>query len=171
MKFPVAPATAIAFLVGIGLATAGTATAVQMITGKQIRNGTITAKDLSKGVRRQLGVAGPTGATGPTGPAGTFAQVVNRRFEKIAGATPPGGVDVLFGTCQPGERALSAGFTSGGTATDFLVHRSLPTAGSQMAADGKTNPDGWLIVFSLKTGQSVYLNRHSALLGGDFWVI
>ena len=160
-KIRVAPATAVAFLVGIGVATAGTATAAQMITGKQIRNGSITAKDLSKGLRKQLGVpgpAGPVGAVGPVGPAGSVSTVVNRRFEVQGTATGPGEVQVLTGSCQPGERALSAGYTSGGTATHFNVHRSLPMKGNTVATSGAENPDGWSIVFSLDSGQSVYLN-------------
>jgi len=163
-KIRVAPATAVAFLVGIGVATAGTATAAQMITGKQIRNGSITVKDLSKGLRKQLGVPGPAGPVGavgpvgPAGPAGSVSTVVNRRFQVDALATPPNQVAVLSGNCQPGERALSAGYTSGGTATDFVVHRSLPMKGDSVATAGAENPDGWSIVFSLGSGQSVFLN-------------
>jgi hypothetical protein len=74
-----------AFLAGAVIATAATAGASRLITGKQIKNGTITAKDLSKAVRTQLrkvgprgaqglqglqGAQGPKGATGQTGPAG-----------------------------------------------------------------------------------------------------
>ncbi|HRV59445.1 MAG: hypothetical protein KDB54_07385 [Solirubrobacterales bacterium] len=68
----------LAFLLGIILATAGTATAAKLITGKDIKNGTITAKDLSNSLRKKLnhtGKTGKTGATGPsgaTGPAGTI---------------------------------------------------------------------------------------------------
>lgn len=124
---------------GIGVATAGTATAAQMITGKQIKNGSITAKDLSKGLRKQLGVpgpvgrAGPSGPVGPAGPAGSVSTVVNRRFEMQGSITPPGQVGVLTGSCQSGERSLSAGYTSGGTAADFVVHRSLPMKGNNVA--------------------------------------
>lgn len=163
-KIRVAPTTAVAFLVGVGVATAGTATAAQMITGKQIKNGSITAKDLSKGLRKQLGVpgpvgpAGPSGPVGPAGPAGSVSTVVNRRFEMQGSITPPGQVGVLTGSCQSGERALSAGYTSGGTAADFVVHRSLPMKGNNVATAGAENPDGWAIVFTLTTGQSVYLN-------------
>ncbi len=160
MKRPrtLTPATAIAFLVGIGVATAGTATAAQMITGKQIRNGTITAKDLSKGLRERLGVPGPAGPTGPAGPSGSFSTITTRWFEKQGTITAPGQVDIAQGTCQPGERALSASYTSGGTATDFVVHRSLPMLDGKVAGNGVENPDGWAIVYSLGSGQSVYVN-------------
>lgn len=39
--------TAIAFILGLLLASAGTATAAKLITGKQIKNGSITLADLS----------------------------------------------------------------------------------------------------------------------------
>ena len=39
----------LAFLLGLLVATAGTATAARLITGKQIKDGTISSKDLSQG--------------------------------------------------------------------------------------------------------------------------
>ena len=147
---------------GIGVATAGTATAAQMITGKQIRNGSITAKDLSKGLRAQLGVPGPvgpagaSGPVGPAGPAGSVSTVVNRRFEVVGTGV---GQEILAGTCQPGERALSAGYTNGGaTASDLLVHRFFATKGGFLPANGAENADGWFMMFTLKSPQSVFLN-------------
>lgn len=63
----------LAFVLGLVVATAGTATAGKLITGKQIKNGSITKKDLSSAIRAQLAEAGrpgPQGATGPIGPMG-----------------------------------------------------------------------------------------------------
>jgi hypothetical protein len=66
----------LAFLLGILVATAGTAGASRLITGRQIRDGSVTARDLSSAVRRELrrraarGPAGPRGATGASGAAG-----------------------------------------------------------------------------------------------------
>jgi hypothetical protein len=69
----------LAFVLGLAVATAGTATAAKLITGKQIKNGSIARKDLSTGVRAELsetakpgaqGAAGPAGPAGPQGPAG-----------------------------------------------------------------------------------------------------
>ena len=59
--------TALAFVLGALIATAATAGAASLITGKQIKDGTITAKDLSKALRAQIA---RTGAPGPQGPAG-----------------------------------------------------------------------------------------------------
>jgi hypothetical protein len=63
-------AVLLAFILGIALGGAGTATAARLITGKDIKNGSITAKDLSKGLRARLGAPGPTGQQGPTGDPG-----------------------------------------------------------------------------------------------------
>jgi hypothetical protein len=63
----------LAFILGLVVATAGTATAAKLITGKQIKDGSISSKDLSKAVQAQLaktGLAGPAGPKGDPGPAG-----------------------------------------------------------------------------------------------------
>ena len=66
--------TALAFMLGLLVATAGTATAAKLITGKQIKDGSISSKDLSKAVRAQLtktGVTGPAGSQGAKGDPGS----------------------------------------------------------------------------------------------------
>jgi hypothetical protein len=69
---------ALAFILGLVIATGATAGATSLITGGQIKNGTISAKDLSKALRKKLararvpgpkGVPGPQGAKGDQGPA------------------------------------------------------------------------------------------------------
>ena len=69
---------AVAFAIG----ATGSATAAKLVSGKDIRDGTITSKDLSKSLRAQLklagkpgpagapGTPGAAGAQGPAGPAG-----------------------------------------------------------------------------------------------------
>lgn len=85
-------APVLAFLAGLLIATAGTATAAKLITGKQIKDGSVTAQDLSKSLRAQLsksavpGPAGAPGAPGAAGPAGTAMA-----FALVPAA---GGVDV-----------------------------------------------------------------------------
>ena len=60
----------VAFVLGLAVATAGTATAAKLITGKQIKNGSIARKDLSTGRPggavgvREAGPAGHPGAAG-----------------------------------------------------------------------------------------------------------
>jgi hypothetical protein len=63
----------LAFMLGLAVATAGTATAARLITGKQIKNGSIARKDLSRAVRAELSASakpGPQGIQGPQGVKG-----------------------------------------------------------------------------------------------------
>ena len=63
----------LAFVFGLAVATAGTATAAKLITGKDIKNGSIARKDLNTAVRAELSEPakpGPRGPAGPAGPAG-----------------------------------------------------------------------------------------------------
>lgn len=64
-------AVVLAFVLGLMVASAATAGAAKLITGKQIKNGTVTSKDLSKEVRDQLAKAGIPGPQGPKGEAGS----------------------------------------------------------------------------------------------------
>ena len=73
----------LAFMLGLVIATAATATAAKLITGSQIKDGSISSKDLSRTVRAQLrkagvrglpgvqGAQGLQGAKGDLGPSGT----------------------------------------------------------------------------------------------------
>ena len=61
----------LAFVLGLVVATAGTAAAAKLITGAQIKDGTIGKKDLSKSVRTQLAKVGAQGPKGDTGAPGS----------------------------------------------------------------------------------------------------
>lgn len=102
----------VAFIFGLLIATAGTATAAKLITGKQIKDGSISANDLNKAVRAQLakaGTPGPTGpqgasgqpgadgkagATGPTGPAGPAATML---FAAVRDTGDAGTAELAYG--------------------------------------------------------------------------
>jgi len=88
--------TVIAFLAGILIATAGSAAASRLITGRDIKNGTITAKDLSKAVRAELAKAGVPGPAGPTGAVGATGPQGNQGIPGPIERTPAGGA--LSGT-------------------------------------------------------------------------
>lgn len=60
----------VAFLAGIVLAGAGTATAAKLINGATLKNGTVSAKKLTKSVRTKLKKSGTQGPVGPAGPQG-----------------------------------------------------------------------------------------------------
>ena len=76
---------ALAFMLGLVIAAAGTATAASLITGRQIKDGTITRRDLAKALQRQLAAAG---ARGPAGPAGAPGAAGAQGAPGVTG--PPG---------------------------------------------------------------------------------
>ena len=71
---------ALAFALGLVVACAGTATAGALITGKQIKDGSIGERELAPAVRAKLNTPGPAGAkgdrgdVGPRGPAGPAGE-------------------------------------------------------------------------------------------------
>ena len=61
----------IAIVAVTALVLGGTgAVAAQLITGKDIKNGSIASKDLNKKLRKKIKKSGTAGAPGQTGPAG-----------------------------------------------------------------------------------------------------
>ena len=110
--------------IAVALAMGGTATAASMVTSAQIKDGTITAKDIKRGSigTAQLsssakdgtqGVSGPMGPIGPAGPMGpagpsTAGKIVIINASK---AVPAGKVDSVTAVCPPGHRIVSGGFT------------------------------------------------------------
>ena len=117
-------------------ATAATA-ATTLITGAQIKNGSISAVDLSAGAKRALkgqpgpagpqgatGAQGPTGAQGATGVAGGFdpAKIHYVQSDMVQiDSDDPGHADAY---CPAGEKAVSGGFFM--NAVDTLLVQSRP---------------------------------------------
>jgi hypothetical protein len=101
-------AVIVAFVAGMAIATAGTATAARLITGKQIKNGSIAKKDLSKAVRKQLAKLGRPGAPGAKGDKGDKGDSGAPGAPGADGSSAPAGVVVrkavptknLDGNCQ-----------------------------------------------------------------------
>jgi hypothetical protein len=104
------------------LGFAGSATAGVVITGKQIKDGTITSKDLRNGDLRGvdvkdgsltqaefdvqiIGMSGPTGDQGPTGSPGTAGLVYSIEAHSI----PKGATHTWGAPCPTGTRVLSGG--------------------------------------------------------------
>lgn len=80
--------TVVGFLIGALLATAGTATAAKLITGKDIKDGSISARDLSKSLRSQINRTGSSGTSGPRGEQGPKGETGS---SGAAGARGPAG--------------------------------------------------------------------------------
>jgi hypothetical protein len=97
----------------IAVGVAGTAGAAKLITGAQIKNGSIGLADLSKSAKRALkgatgpaGSTGPTGATGPAGPSATSALTTVKGQIFLA---PSGDAGAAIATCPAGSHAVSGG--------------------------------------------------------------
>jgi hypothetical protein len=113
----------LAFVLGLVVATAGTATAAKLITGKQIKDGSISAKDLSKAVRAQLAKTGAAGAPGAQGPAGAKGEA------GIQGVPGPVTGDLPSGATLRGNYAIRqpAGALTGEFWTDVSFGLRLPS--------------------------------------------
>ena len=89
------------------IVSAGTgAVAGSMITGKQIKNGTVTSQDLknktirpvdlSRAVKQQMaGSAGTVGPAGPAGPAGSTGPTGPRGPQGVAGVPGASGLELV----------------------------------------------------------------------------
>lgn len=148
------------------------ATAALVITGKQIKNGTVTgkdvknrslaAKDLSRAAKLKLrGARGPAGAQGPAGAAGlpglpgvaglpglSGFEVVTKTVT-IPAAT--GSVATVTAACGSGQKALAAS-SSYATLLPGLLSQVTRVDGSTFEATGLNNVLGGI------TGQVLKLD-------------
>ncbi len=168
--------TVIAFLAGILIATAGTATAAKLITGKQIQDGSITAQDLSKSVRDQLakaatprakgipGAAGSTGAQGAAGAKGTTGDsgAKGEKGDKGATGSPIGvlpsgetltGMYGLEGVGGGGQQGVSYPIPLPAKTQAAFVAPDRPTvdACAGGTAQAPRADPGWLCVFEAQS--------------------
>ena len=129
---------ALAFLLGLVIATAGTATAARLITGKQIKDGSVASRDLSKGVRKQIAKTGAAGSArrrraipGPVDgrrrrrpdghlPGPDAAPARRGRGPRAAGPSCITTFDILCGDAGAGNYWTQAGGASFGRLSYFV---------------------------------------------------
>ena len=107
-----------AFVLGLVVALAASAGASSLITGRQIKDGSISAKDLSKAVRAQLAKAGRPGAQGPAGPKGDPGPATGPAGGGLSGSYPSpqiaadavGGAQIADGSVGPDDLAVTPVF-------------------------------------------------------------
>jgi hypothetical protein len=157
-------------VIALIMAMSGSAVAASLITSKQIKDGTIQTKDISKKARAQLAakassVPGPQGPAGPAGPKGDKGDKGDPGATGLAGAPGKDGTngvtnvavrtgqvfvganssDVAFAHCNAGEKAVGGGgsffFSADGAE---WIQKSAPANGTQAAAVGST-PDTWFV--------------------------
>jgi hypothetical protein len=139
------PATVIA-MVALFVALAGSATAAGtvLITGKQIKNGSVGLVDLSASAKRALkgargpagdagaqGIPGPAGAPGVAGPAGGFDPAKVSYVEGATVTLAPQAAGSGSAVCPAGAKAISGGWVVlSGDVGEVFGSRSFDSGGS-----------------------------------------
>lgn len=127
------------------VASVATAGAASLITGKQIKDGSISAKDLNKAVRAQLGKAGVPGPPGPKGDTG------------------PAGAKGDTGSPGPGTLLTAVADVPDGTFDrEILV---LPGLGAVVSSCSNASPN-YTATFKNTSGQTIDWERQAATSGG-----
>lgn len=173
----------------VALASAGTtATAASLVTGKDVRNGTLTGADVKnrslrgadvargtipadrlttaaraslRGATGPAGTAGPQGAPGPQGVPGAFKKIVSRS----ATASYTGGDGIIgqektaTALCEAGEQLISGGYFAP-TATVGGDPQFVVTGQAPVAADGTQLDQG-----EAPGGWKITVVRNDDLLG------
>jgi hypothetical protein len=116
-------------LVALLVALSGSAVAASLITGKQIKDGTIQVKDLSKKARKALhtgattGIPGPQGPSGPQGPGGESGAQGEKGDRGEGGAQGPAGEAIAYANVKP-DGTIEPGQTKG--ITNAMIDRTFP---------------------------------------------
>jgi hypothetical protein len=112
-------------------ATAATA-ASGLITGAQIKNGSIGLVDLSAKAKRALkGQRGPAGLQGVAGPAGGFDPAKVSYVEGTSFQVAPGAAGSGRASCPAGAKALSGGWVViSGDVGEVFGNRTYDAGGS-----------------------------------------
>jgi hypothetical protein len=124
-------------VVAMAIVGGGAAGAARLITGKQVKDGSITGWDIKNhslkpvdfkgsvrgprghpGAEGPRGAQGPQGTQGPQGPAGP--TVVNQLTRvELVGVIPPDAVNHVNATCPAGQGVVSGGYYAVGTGAVF----------------------------------------------------
>ena len=128
------------------------AVVTKMITGAQIKNGSIGIKDLSRSARKSLkGARGATGATGATGAQGATGAAGAKGDVGPQGPT--------FGETTNATNLTVTGCGPSTLATQTIIvtrpSRVLASAGGAWARDSTNLNTGYLTVTLLKAGAAV----------------
>lgn len=122
----------------LAIALSSSATATLLVTGHQIKNGSVTGKDVKDaslslrdltpsarpGASDADGLPGAPGARGPQGVPGVSNYVVHENHQ----FAPARGFITINVSCPPGLRALGGGATWGEATAGGVLVESAPTA-------------------------------------------
>jgi hypothetical protein len=141
-------------LVALLVASSGTATAALVMTGKNIQDGTITAKDVKnrtlgtkkltkKAVSSLKGQRGPAGPQGLAGPGGATGVQGVQGPKGDTGAAGPQGPKGDTGVAQVTTRTGAIAFTANGTA-EHKDHAVMCQAGETVVGGGYGLPQDFI---------------------------
>jgi hypothetical protein len=119
-------ALVVAFAAGLAIAGAATAGAKGLlVSGKQIKNGTVAAQDLTPGLRRLIRAPGPRGPQGRQGPQGAQGPQGPQGQAGFASTTLPAG-QTLRGVFNMDATGAAAGASQGEGISFALSLRAAP---------------------------------------------
>jgi hypothetical protein len=162
---------ALVFAIVLAVGVAGGATGAQLITGKQIKNGTITAKDLSKSLRSQLARAGATGAAGAPGAKGAPGQAIIRQTMNVESG-------FAIGTSPVTVAAINDDYSEAAYAGNYSASLTHPAGlGSYLAIDinariANVSGTGVSCVLQLKQNDLPWIDRASTgtISGSNYYL-
>jgi hypothetical protein len=126
------------------------------LTGKQIRNGSLTAADFAPG----LAVGGSTGAKGDVGPAGAQGAkgdagapgapaMTGLQIVSVTSSFDSSGYKQVVVNCPTGKTAISGGsnYSADTAPAPLAVATSQPATNGSISTAGQT-PNGWFVAMN-----------------------
>jgi hypothetical protein len=156
-------------VVAVVLASAGTATAVKLITSSQIKNHTIKLVDISQSaqtaLRGQKGSLGPVGPPGPAGPPGSAALSQIQLVEGPEVALGPDGsgsdINTSDAVCPAGSHVVSGGYTTITGNAETFSNRAYDRSSWSALADNDSSVSGYVkaLAYCTESGKAVTSKR------------
>jgi hypothetical protein len=168
----VAAACLFVVLGGNSFAAGAAKSAAHLITGKNVKNGSLTGADIKDGslhaadLAHGLAVRGATGAAGPAGATGATGATGAKGAKGDPGAPGVSGLEIVSSTstsdsatykqhavtCPAGKAAISGGETEAASnaPAPLALVTSQPAKNGSAAEAGET-PDGWFVAMNEET--------------------
>lgn len=163
-------------IIAVVFAMSGSAYAASKITGAQIKDGTITSKDIKNDtigitdisqklfdeLKSDSGVAGPVGPQGPAGPAGasgsptTITAVESAHFSLAPGQYSPN----VLANCPPGTKVIGTGFFASIAHISFVKAYTYFVGGFIYNDANSTATDLYFQAMCASTGGAVAAGAH-----------
>jgi Collagen triple helix repeat (20 copies) len=165
------PALVVA-IVSVLVALSGTASAALVMTGKQIKDGTVTGKDVKN---RSLGtkklsnkaLASLQGQRGPAGPQGPKGEPGVQGLQGPKGDTGPAGPKGDTGLAQVTTRTAGIAFTANGSMGEYKDGAAMCQAGETVVAGGYRLPSASIVAGSGVLNSFAIVQSRPANASGD----